>query len=84
MKCVTCTGFGSVAGGEGFEGLCIAPCCHHRCTWEAYVGKDELMQLGLSQREIELAFWMAGMYLLLVACTQAFAIACLRRFLYGQ
>lgn len=47
-------------GARGLVGLCIAPCCHHRCTWEAYVGKDELMELGLTQREIELAFWMAG------------------------
>jgi len=21
------------------EGVCIATCCHHRCTWEDYVGK---------------------------------------------
>lgn len=47
-------------GARQLAGLCIAPCCHHRCTWQAYVGKDVLMELGLSQREIELAFWMAG------------------------
>jgi tRNA:m4X modification enzyme len=70
-------GFGSVAGAKGLGGLCIAPCCHHKCTWEAYVGKDELMELGLSQREIELAFWMAGMCLLPVLSLQATASACL-------
>ena len=66
------TGSEAPGGGEQqLAGLCIAPCCHHRCTWEAYVGKDELMELGLSQREIELAFWMAGEPSFLCASLQA-------------
>lgn len=40
------------------KGFCIAPCCHQRCQWDEYVGKDELLRLGLHQREVELMFWM--------------------------
>lgn len=40
------------------KGFCLAPCCHQRCQWDEYVGKDELLRLGLHQREVELMFWM--------------------------
>jgi tRNA:m4X modification enzyme len=45
---------------DGLAGLCIAPCCHHRCTWKAYIGKEALLKLGLTRREIELMFWMSS------------------------
>jgi Methyltransferase TRM13/CCCH zinc finger in TRM13 protein/U11-48K-like CHHC zinc finger len=46
------------AGLDGFGGLAIATCCHHRCDWQSYVGKrwwrknqvksDALRELGVS------------------------------------
>lgn len=42
------------------KGFCLAPCCHQRCQWDEYVGQDELMKLGLRQREVELMFWMGS------------------------
>ena len=42
------------------KGFCLAPCCHQRCQWDEYVGKEELVRLGLCQREIELMFWMGS------------------------
>eukprot|EP00892_Ulva_mutabilis_P007843 jgi/Ulvmu1/5430/UM022_0225.1 len=44
--------------GFKLKGFCLAPCCHQRCQWDEYVGKDELIKLGLCQREVELLFWM--------------------------
>ncbi|XP_068096087.1 tRNA:m(4)X modification enzyme TRM13 homolog isoform X2 [Hyperolius riggenbachi] len=36
------------------EGIVIALCCHHRCDWHHYVGKDFFQKLGLGQREFGL------------------------------
>jgi tRNA:m4X modification enzyme len=30
------------------EGILIALCCHHRCDWSSYVGKDFLLKRGLT------------------------------------
>jgi tRNA:m4X modification enzyme len=30
------------------EGILIALCCHHRCDWSSYVGKDFLLKCGLT------------------------------------
>lgn len=36
------------------EGICIATCCHHKCTWETYVGKEFWVNtLGLSPEDFE-------------------------------
>jgi tRNA:m4X modification enzyme len=36
------------------KGICIATCCHHRCTWEDYVGKTFFKEkLGGSAVEFE-------------------------------
>ena len=43
-----------------FAGLCIAPCCHHACSWRAFVGKDTMRQLGFTARDFEMIAWMAG------------------------
>uniref|UniRef100_A0A8C5QG27 tRNA:m(4)X modification enzyme TRM13 n=1 Tax=Leptobrachium leishanense TaxID=445787 RepID=A0A8C5QG27_9ANUR len=32
-------------------GIVIALCCHHRCDWQHYVGKEFFRNLGLGQRE---------------------------------
>jgi tRNA:m4X modification enzyme len=33
------------------NGFVFAPCCHHRCTYNQYVGKDQLNQLKLVTSE---------------------------------
>ncbi|KAM4021805.1 tRNA:m(4)X modification enzyme TRM13 homolog [Anomaloglossus baeobatrachus] len=33
------------------RGIVIALCCHHRCDWQHYVGRDFFAELGLGQRE---------------------------------
>ncbi|XP_063796139.1 tRNA:m(4)X modification enzyme TRM13 homolog isoform X2 [Pseudophryne corroboree] len=36
------------------EGIVIALCCHHRCDWHHYVGRDFFQMLGLGQKEFGL------------------------------
>jgi hypothetical protein len=67
-KSVAAVDGGEFQGSRGcLEGVCIATCCHHRCTWQAYVGKYTMRQLGFDQREFEMLSWMAG------ACLEHFA-----------
>ncbi|KAM4640781.1 tRNA:m(4)X modification enzyme TRM13 homolog [Discoglossus pictus] len=35
-------------------GIVIALCCHHRCDWNHYVGRDLFQRLGIGQREFSL------------------------------
>ena len=42
------------------QGLAIAVCCHHRCTWRQYVGKPMFERLGFSSEEFEVVSWMTG------------------------
>jgi hypothetical protein len=44
----------------GLLGMAIAPCCHHRCSWRAFVAKPQLRALGFSPAEFELISWMTG------------------------
>lgn len=46
--------------GPAFRGLAIAPCCHHRCGWRAYVGKPWFRSHGFSDLDFELVSWMTG------------------------
>ncbi|XP_062593752.1 tRNA:m(4)X modification enzyme TRM13 homolog [Saccostrea cucullata] len=41
-------------------GITIALCCHHRCTWETYVGKEFIKNCGLSHREFTLLCKLSG------------------------
>ncbi|XP_046329278.1 tRNA:m(4)X modification enzyme TRM13 homolog isoform X1 [Haliotis rufescens] len=36
------------------SGVVIALCCHHRCTWKAYVGKEFMKHCGISARDFQL------------------------------
>ena len=47
-------------GGEALCGIAIAPCCHHRCTWQAYVAREVLTECGISQDDFQLVSWMSG------------------------
>lgn len=33
------------------KGIMLALCCHHRCTWREYVGKDFLLNLGFTSAD---------------------------------
>ncbi|KAL0025254.1 hypothetical protein WJX77_010713 [Trebouxia sp. C0004] len=44
----------------GVQGLAVATCCHHRCSWQHYVGKPLFNQLGFSPDEFEVMSWMTG------------------------
>ncbi|XP_059177609.1 tRNA:m(4)X modification enzyme TRM13 homolog isoform X2 [Physella acuta] len=36
------------------KGIMIALCCHHQCSWSTYVGKDFMLNIGLSPAEFDL------------------------------
>uniref|UniRef100_A0A1D1ZQ98 tRNA:m(4)X modification enzyme TRM13 n=1 Tax=Auxenochlorella protothecoides TaxID=3075 RepID=A0A1D1ZQ98_AUXPR len=42
------------------RGLGLATCCHHRCSWRAYVGKEWFAERGFAPAEFELVSWMSG------------------------
>ena len=45
---------------HGVQGLAVATCCHHRCSWQHYVGKPTFRQLGFTPEEFEVMSWMTG------------------------
>ena len=51
---------GSGSSGQQLRGLCVATCCHHRCTWQHLVGKPLFEELGFKPFEFELVSWMTG------------------------
>ncbi|KAB7503054.1 tRNA:m(4)X modification enzyme TRM13-like protein, partial [Armadillidium nasatum] len=55
LRCITNCGKGSTCG------IVIALCCHHRCTWKAYVGKKFLKEVGFSGKDfpvlVSLSSW---------------------------
>lgn len=42
------------------KGFDIALCCHHRCTWRAFVGKQFLLDNGIDRNEFEIMTKMVG------------------------
>ncbi|CAH1775544.1 unnamed protein product [Owenia fusiformis] len=36
------------------KGVVIALCCHHRCEWQSYVGKDFMLQHGIKERDFKI------------------------------
>ena len=53
-------GESSGIGVSRLKGLAIAPCCHHRCCWEHFVGKQAFLLLGFTPQEFEIVSWMTG------------------------
>ena len=41
-------------------GVVLALCCHHRCSWKAYVGKNFFEACGLSARQFHIISCMCG------------------------
>ncbi|KAG8186813.1 hypothetical protein JTE90_020491 [Oedothorax gibbosus] len=35
-------------------GLLMALCCHHRCSWNSYVGRNFLEECGITEREFQI------------------------------
>jgi hypothetical protein len=54
-----CSNLAAVEQSEQYplQGLAVATCCHHRCGWAAYVGKEQLAQHGLGREEFETVAW---------------------------
>ena len=44
----------------GLQGFGIATCCHHRCSWEHYVGRSLFQEHGMSEQDFQLVTWMTG------------------------
>ena len=44
----------------GLQGFGIATCCHHRCSWAHYVGRDIFQRHGMSEQDFQLVTWMTG------------------------
>lgn len=51
---------GGVAGGAACVGVAVATCCHHRCTWRHFCGKQVLVSLGFDAVDFEVLCWMSG------------------------
>ena len=45
---------------SGLQGFGIATCCHHRCSWEHYVGRSFFHEHGMSEQDFQLVTWMTG------------------------
>ena len=58
---VSCHGRdGQGLGEAGVQGFAVATCCHHRCSWQHYVGKPLFRRLEFSPDEFEIISWMTG------------------------
>ena len=51
---------GAGAARLGLQGFGIATCCHHRCSWDHYVGRGLFTEHGVSEAEFQLVAWMTG------------------------
>ena len=48
------------ASRSGLQGFGIATCCHHRCSWEHYVGRSFFQEHGMTEADFQLVSWMTG------------------------
>lgn len=55
LRCL-CNGVSDQATDKhcGVDGLLVALCCHHRCNWKTFVGKDWFVERGLGPRQFSL------------------------------
>ena len=51
---------GERSGRQGIQGLAVATCCHHRCSWQHYAGKATFIKMGFSPEDFEVMSWMTG------------------------
>ena len=47
-------GGGGGGGGGGLAGVVAVSCCHHKCTWESYLGREFFRSLGLGSADFDL------------------------------
>ncbi|CAD6992397.1 tRNA:m(4)X modification enzyme TRM13 homolog [Ceratitis capitata] len=61
LRCITQpTGANSTVSAPSTEYVLIALCCHHRCDWQAYVGKGFFQEHGLLSRDFAVISKMAS------------------------
>lgn len=39
----------TIESGSKLAGLVMAPCCHHRCTWKNFIGREYFVELGFDK-----------------------------------
>lgn len=59
---------------HGIQGLAVATCCHHRCSWQHYVGKPTFRQLGFTPEDFEVMSWMTGVIIKVVNIASTFGM----------
>jgi len=59
LRCLMDNNIVTAEKGNLCEGLVLALCCHHRCTWGVYVGQDYFTSLGFSPQEAHLIYSMS-------------------------
>ena len=55
-----CTSTNEVPQEAGVQGFAVATCCHHRCSWQHYVGKPFFRRLEFTPDEFGVMSWMTG------------------------
>jgi tRNA:m4X modification enzyme len=45
---------------RGVLGVAVATCCHHRCSWRHFAGREEMEAAGFDGEDFELISWMTG------------------------
>lgn len=58
-----------VLGKAGVQGFAVATCCHHRCSWQHYIGRPLFKRLKLKPDEFEIISWMTGASVLPSFCS---------------
>ncbi len=54
-----------------YSGVAIATCCHHRCTWRAYVNRPFLFALGIQSNDFHLLTRVSGWWVSDIATRNA-------------
>ena len=52
---------GKAEASSGLQGFGIATCCHHRCSWEDYVGRSFFQEHSMTEADFQLLSWMTGL-----------------------
>lgn len=52
---------GKCCDNSRMQGFSVATCCHHRCNWRSFTGKEYFRNEGFLPYQFELISWMTGM-----------------------
>ncbi|EDV43702.1 uncharacterized protein Dana_GF16397, isoform A [Drosophila ananassae] len=56
LRCIQC----NTDGSSPVDYVLIALCCHHRCSWQSYVGRPFLHECGIGPRQFAILIKMAS------------------------